>query len=139
MPFWQESLGLLAVLWACQGAGSWVQMRHYGEVMRGVATAWPDGCVGASAARGTLGKGVVAIVVASPDAVVRQVFLMEGRSVFAKFREWPEARGRALAALASDGCGVGSRGRNKAIAGAIAQIDKALARRGGTPASALAA
>jgi glucitol operon activator protein len=129
MRFWQEALILLAVLWACQAAGTWMQMRHYRNVMRQITQTWPDGCVGASAARGTFGKGVIAIIVASPDEVVRQVFLMEGRSVFAKFREFPAEAGNSLAALAADGFATAHKGRQKALTGAIAQIRTALARR----------
>lgn len=123
--FWQQGLILLAVLWACQAAGTWMQMRHYGQVMRGIAQSWPDGGVGSSAARGTFGRGVIAIVVASPDGIVRQVFLMEGRTVFAKFRLFDVGVGVGvgLAALA-DHVGQQSKGRRKAVAGAVSQIDK---------------
>ena len=122
LQFWQQGLILLAVLWACQAAGTWMQMRHYGQVMRGIAQSWPDGCVGSSAARGTFGRGVVAIVVASPDHVVRQVFLMEGRSVFAKFHPVDVGAGVSLAALA-ERVGQQSKARQKAVAGAVSQID----------------
>ena len=120
--FWQQGLILLAALWACQAAGTWMQMRHYGRVMRGIAQSWPDGCVGSSAARATLGRGVVAIVVASPDHVVRQVLLMEGRSVFAKFHPLDIGQDTSLGALA-ERVGQQSKARRKAVAGAVAQID----------------
>lgn len=122
LSFWQQGLILLVVLWACQAAGTWMQMRHYGRVMRGIAQSWPDGFVGSGAARGTLGRGVVAIVVASPDDAVRQVFLMEGRSVFAKFRPFDIGDGTSVAAIA-DRVGQQSKGRRKAVAGAVSQID----------------
>jgi glucitol operon activator protein len=129
MRFWQEALGLLAVLWASQAFGSWAQMTRYRDVMQSVVREWPDGCVGVSAARSTFGKGVIAIVVASPDAIVRQVFLMEGRSVFAKFQEFSEGRGGSLATLATEALGAGPKGRQKALAGAVTQIKAALKRR----------
>lgn len=125
LQFWQQGLLLLAVLWACQAAGTWMQMRHYGQVMRHIAQSWPDGCVGSSAARGTFGRGVVAIVVASPDAFVRQVLLMEGRSVFAKFHPVELGERTTFAAL-GERVGQQSRGRQKAVAGAVAQIVKRL-------------
>jgi glucitol operon activator protein len=128
MRFWQEALILLAVLWASQAAGTWMQMRHYRDVMRRITQSWPDGCVGASASRGTFGRGVLCIVVASPDATVRQVFLMEGRSVFAKFREIPALAGHSLATLPTDAFATAHKGRQKALTGAIAQITATLAR-----------
>lgn len=122
MQFWQQGLIALAVLWACQSAGTWAQMRQYRRLMGGVAERWPDGYVGASAARGTFGRGVVALVVAGPDQRVREVFLMEGRSVFASFRCVPEAAGQALDALLGCGFATAHVGRQKALAGAVGQI-----------------
>jgi glucitol operon activator protein len=120
VTFWQKGLIALALLWALQAIGTWVQMRHYRVVMREIAQNWPDGLMGASAVRGYLGKGVIAIVVATRDETVRQVFVMEGRSVFAKFRELREMAGMTLTALAAtEGA---PRARHKAIAGAIVQI-----------------
>jgi len=139
MAFWQVALILLVVLWAGQAAGMWLQMRHYRDVMRTITQSWPDGYVGASAARGYFGKGVIAIVVASPDEQVRQVFLMEGRSVFAKFREQTQDRGVSLGSLATGDSGTATKGRRQAVAGAVAQIRAALSRRETSVATPLAA
>ena len=128
MTLWEKGLIALAVLWALQSVGTWVQMRHYRAVMTIIARNWPDGLLGASASRGYLGKGVIAIVVATSDEVVRQVFVMEGRSVFAKFEECREDQGLTLAALAAK---AGGRSRHKAIAGAIEQIRRAAASSAG--------
>ncbi len=128
MQLWQEGLLLLVVLWGCQAAGTWMQMRHYSAVMRRITETWPDGSVGASAARGTFGRGVIAIVVASPGLTVNQVLLMEGRSVFAKFREWPIEPGRPLASLADDEFAIAYKGRTKALAGAVKQIQATFSR-----------
>ena len=129
MQVWQEGLIALAVLWACQGAGTWAQMRHYRRMMSGVSERWPDGYVGAGAARATFGRGVVALVVASPDQRVREVFLMEGRSVFAKFRSFPDAVGYSLDALPSSGFATAYKGRQKALTGAVSQIGRTIATR----------
>lgn len=129
MALWQEMLLLFAALWAVQAAGTWRQMQHYRHVMGEISGHWPDGCVGASASRGTLGRGVVAIVVAGTDrdAPVRQVLLMEGRSVFAKFREVPAAAGAALTNLTSIAdLSTGPRARQTAVAGAVEQITRRL-------------
>ena len=123
MALWQQALLFLGFLWACQAAGTWLQMRHYRTVMRQIAQGWPDGHVGASAARGFVGRGVIAIVVASPDHVVRQVFLMEGRSVFAKFREVPMVSGTPVEALGGGALSGGPKARQTAITAAIKQIE----------------
>jgi glucitol operon activator protein len=130
VAFWQKGLIALAVLWALQAVGTWVQMRHYRTVMSDIAKSWPDGLMGASAVRGYLGKGVIAIVVATSDDIVRKVFVMEGRSVFAKFRECREDEGLTLTALATAGIAGQRRSRQKAIAGAIAQIRRVAASKG---------
>lgn len=63
--------------------------------------------------------------------------LMEGRSVLAKFKALPEFEGRALDELRSGTVfGPGFKGREAALAQAIAQIDKA---RGAAPAAGVAA
>jgi glucitol operon activator protein len=130
VALWQKGLIALAVLWALQAVGTWVQMRHYRTVMSEIAKSWPDGLMGASAVRGYLGKGVIAIVVATSDDIVRKVFVMEGRSVFAKFRECREDEGLTLTALATAGIAGQRRSRQKAIAGAIAQIRRVAASKG---------
>jgi glucitol operon activator protein len=130
VAFWQKGLIALAVLWALQAVGTWVQMRHYRAVMREIANSWPDGLMGASAVRGYLGKGVIAIVVATSDDIVRKVFIMEGRSVFAKFKECREDEGLTLTALAATETAGKRRSRHKAIAGAIAQIRRVAASGG---------
>ncbi len=130
MALWQKGLIALAFLWAMQAVGTWVQMRHYRAVMREIARDWPTGLMGASAVRGYLGKGVIAIVVATSDDIVRKVFVMEGRSVFAKFKECREDEGLTLTALAAAGTEGRRRNRQKAITGAIAQIRRAAASGG---------
>jgi glucitol operon activator protein len=129
VPFWQKGLMLLAVLWAFQAVGTWVQMRHYRRVLGEIARSWPDGYLGAHAVRSYLGKGVIAIVVATPDDIVRQVLVMEGRSVFAKFKACPEDQGLSLNALATVETTTRHKSRRRAVEGAIAQIRQAAAGR----------
>ena len=126
MQIWQEGLLAWAVLWAGQGAGTWMQMRHYPRAMRRIQQDWPDGYLGTGAARSTFGRGAIALVVASPDQRVRQVLLMEGRSVFASFRDCPEAVGLDLTALPEAAFATQRKGRRKALAGAVAQIQAAI-------------
>ncbi|MCB8881387.1 hypothetical protein ACELLULO517_14150 [Acidisoma cellulosilytica] len=125
MAFWAKGLIALAIFWALQVVGTWVQMRHYRTIMRDIGEKWPDGSLGASAVRGYLGKGVIAIVVASPDEIIRDVHVMEGRSVFAKFKSYPDFCGSSLSTLETLTSEQLKRARFKAIAGAIAQIRRA--------------
>lgn len=126
MAFWQQALILLVVVWALQALGTWLQMRHYRDVMREMSTRWPDGYMGAANAKGRLGKGVIALMLVTPDLIVRKLFLMEGRSVFAKFREFSEFEGRTLEELAAKPPFPDTeKARNEAMEKAIAQIRKA--------------
>ncbi len=122
MQWWQSALLLLALVWGLQAFGTWRQMRHYQEVMRGITGRWSDGFVAAGNARGAIGKGVILLLVVTPDEIVRRLLIMEGRSVFAKFRDFPEFEGRALASLEADAFPAAERGRQQALAQAIAQV-----------------
>lgn len=124
MQLWQLGLILLAVVWALQAVGTWMQMKHYREVMGDISRRWADGFVGAGNARGRLGKGVILILVVSPDDVVRRLAVMEGRSVMAKFKPLPEFEGRPLSELRENGFPGKEKGRNLALSRAIEQIDR---------------
>ncbi|WP_181703929.1 transcriptional regulator GutM [Chthonobacter albigriseus] len=128
MEWWQTALLLLALVWALQAFGTWFQMKHYRDVMRGIASQWADGFVGAGNARGALGKGVILLVVVTPDDIVRKLLVMEGRSVFAKFRVLPEYEGMTLERLSSGAFGRKEKGRAEALAKAVEQIRKAQGR-----------
>lgn len=99
MPLWQIALIVLVAAWAVQSAGVWLQMRHYQKVFRELRTRWADGAMGAGAAPGRFGKGVIALIVAAPDGTVRKVSVMQGRSVFAKLRDRVDLEGISTAEL----------------------------------------
>jgi glucitol operon activator protein len=123
MAFWQIALLALALAWAVQAFGTWSQVRHYRTVMSSISARYADGHLGAGNARGRFGKGVIAIVVADQQDVVRELLIMEGRSVFAKFRALPEFAGRTLDALAAEPpFPAKESGRNQAVARAIEQL-----------------
>jgi len=126
MAIWQWGLLALAVVWALQSLGVWLQMRHYSDVLKGVTSRYDDGFVGAGNCRGRLGKGVIVLIVVTPDLVVRRLLEMSGRSVFAKFRRREEFEGMTLDALRSDpdALGEGEPGMAEAIKRAIEQIDR---------------
>lgn len=119
---------VLALAWAVQAYGTWRQMRHYSDVMAAITRAYGDGHLGAGNARGSLGKGVIAIVVVDDQDIVRKLMLMEGRSVFAKFRDFSQAVGRPLAEImVAPVFPEAEAGRNKAVAQAVEQVIKARA------------
>jgi glucitol operon activator protein len=124
MPIWQVALILLVGAWAVQSIGVWLQMQHYQKKFRQLRTRWTDGAMGAGAAPGRLGKGVIALVVTSPEGMVRKVCVMQGRSVFAKLKDRVDLEGMSSAELkqraATGDLGVGV---GLAIAKAIEQID----------------
>ena len=128
MPIWQIALIAVLVAWSLQALGTYVQMRHYTAVMGEVTRLWADGFVGTGNARATLGRGVILLLVVSPDRIVRRLMVMQGRSVFARFDRVPDVEGRAFDGLEaassfSDGA------RRKALSVAVQQIEKAAARR----------
>ena len=97
MALWQIALIGLVVAWAAQSAGVWFQMQHYQKTFSALRTQWSDGVMGAGAAPGRFGKGVIALVVVSPENTVRRTCLMRGRTVLAKFTDLHEFDGRTLA------------------------------------------
>ncbi|MBE9604296.1 transcriptional regulator [Acetobacteraceae bacterium H6797] len=136
MSGWQFGLLLLGALWALQSLGTWLQMRHYTRIMGGILRDEPSGFVGTGAARGTIAKGVVAIVVSGPDEKgeqrTRRVLLMEGRSMLARFRPAPELEGLTLEELAALDMPAG---RQTALRAAIARIEATRHPEGNAPAS----
>jgi glucitol operon activator protein len=126
VQLWQIALIVLAIVWALQALGTFVQMRHYRDVMGAISRRRSDGYLGAGNARSTFGKGVILVLVVAPDAQVRRLLVMEGRSVLAKFKPLSEFEGRSLDELrAGKAFGETQKGREKALAMAIEQIDRA--------------
>ena len=129
MQIWQVILLVLVVVWGLQALGTFAQMRHYRDVMGSISRQWSDGHLGAGNARGAFGKGVILVLVVAPDGHVRRLLVMEGRSVLAKFKALDGFEGRSLDELRSGTVfGEGQKGREKALAQAIEQIDRARAR-----------
>lgn len=129
MAIWQWGMLLLAVVWALQALGVWLQMRHYSDVFKGITNKYGDGFVGAGNFRGRFRKGTIALVVVTPDLVVRRLLLMSGRSVFTKFKRYEQFEGMALGALRADPAvlGEGEVGVTAAVTKAVEQIDRAIA------------
>jgi glucitol operon activator protein len=135
MAIWQWGLLLLGLVWALQSVGVWLQMRHYSDIFRGVTDKYKDGFVGAGHTRGRLSKGTIAMVVVSPDLIVRRLMVMSGRTVFTKFKRCEEFEGKTLDQLRSDPAftGAGEPGVAEAVKSAIAQIDRTRSEPGRQP------
>jgi glucitol operon activator protein len=127
MVMWQWALLALGVLWALQSLGVWYQMRHYGDVMKGITSRYKDGYVGAGNVRGRFGKGMIVLIVATPELVVERFLVMSGRSVFAKFQRREELENIPLDRLRSGSLIENDPALAKAVEVAIAQIDRARA------------
>ncbi len=129
MAIWQWGLLLLAAVWALQALGVWLQMQHYSGVFKGITEKYSDGFVGAGNFRGRFKKGTIALVVVTPDLVVRRLLLMSGRTVFTKFKRHEEFEGMPLDRLRSRPAIMGEDepGVTEAVKRAIEQIDRARA------------
>lgn len=129
MNWWQSALLVLGVLWAVQIFGTWIQMRHYSDVMRGIAGEFRDGFLGTGNAKGGLGRGVIVMLVAGPDDRVRRALIMEGRTVLARFKDEESWRGLDMSRLADPAFhGTDGKSRADAFAKAIDQIKKLQAK-----------
>ncbi|QPC85960.1 transcriptional regulator [Mesorhizobium sp. NBSH29] len=127
MAIWQWAMLALAGVWALQSLGVWLQMRHYADVFKGVTEKYQDGFVGAGNFRGRFAKGTIALLVVTPDMVVRRVMTMSGRSVFTKFKRHEQFEGASLDKIRSNPAilGEGEPGVAEAVRKAVEQIDKA--------------
>ena len=103
-------------------------MRHYRAVMGDVSARWADGFVGAGSARSILGRGVLLLLVVSPDRIVRRLLVMHGRIIFTRFEPVLEVEGRPMDRLSSEPL-FGDKKRGKALAIALAQVEKACQRK----------
>jgi glucitol operon activator protein len=135
MAMWQWGLLLLAIVWALQSLGVWLQMRHYSDVFKGITNRYKDGFVGAGNSRGRLRKGTIALIVVTPDMVVQRLLIMSGRSVFTKFKRQEQFEGVALDRIRSNPAvlGEGEPGVAEAVRRAIEQIDRARSEPGRQP------
>lgn len=138
MALWQIALLGLIVAWLAQSVGVWFQMQHYQKTFSALRSQWSDGRMGAGAAPGRFGKGVIALIVVDPHDIVRRTCLMQGRSVFAQFTDIHAFDGRSVAEvkelLAKPGF---DKGVVIAVGKAIEQVEKVAAREGDEAAGAV--
>ena len=93
---------LLAIAWILQIVGTYFQMRHYREALGGITRESSEGFVGVGNAKATFGKGVILILVADENDVVRRALRMRGMTVFARFKEAPDFAGISLDELRAE-------------------------------------
>jgi glucitol operon activator protein len=136
MATWQLAVLLLALVWALQSAGVWMQMRHYRDALGDIEQRFNSGFVGTGFVRGRLAKGTIALVVVSDTLVVDRVAVMAGRSVFAKFKSRREFDGLTLDALREAAATLvasrsvkADRSLGEALTKAIEQIDAVRAKK----------
>ena len=99
---WKTGLLLFAICWALQIAGTALQMRHYRRVLGALEARWTDGYIGSGSARARFGRGAIMILVVSPAGIVRDALLMQGRTVWAKFKPMPGLIGLDIARWEAD-------------------------------------
>ncbi len=129
MALWQIALLFLAAAWAVQSIGVWLQVQHYQRTFGAMRTQWSDGRLGVGAAPGRIGAGVIALIVVSPEGLVRKLHAMRGRSVFAKFKDRVEFEGMSVEDLKARASSAEfERGLGQAVLKAIEQIEKVDAR-----------
>ena len=87
---------ILAVAWALQIVGTYFQMRHYREVLGAITREGGEGFVGVGNAKATFGKGVILMLVADENDVVKRALRMRGMTIFARFKEAPDLVGIRL-------------------------------------------
>lgn len=96
MGFWSLTLLVLGLLWLLQILGTWYQMRHYQKVLGEITRAGTEGYVGVGNARSRFGKGVILILVSDKRGEITRALRMRGRTIFARFAEFPQLIGRHL-------------------------------------------
>jgi len=86
----------LALVWILQIIGTYFQMKHYQRVLGRITSEGNDGYVGVGNAKATFGKGVILILVADDNGVVKKALRMRGMTILARFREAPDLVGMSV-------------------------------------------
>ncbi|WP_427025616.1 transcriptional regulator GutM [Aureimonas ureilytica] len=115
MAGWQIALALLALAWALQCVGTFVQIGRYRAAFRDVSGSSDDGWLGIGKGGGALKGAAIAMIVVAPDGRIRRATSLQGRTVFAKARRLDRLEGR----LASDVRGEAEAQRRKPLSAAI--------------------
>jgi glucitol operon activator protein len=129
MQYTQHAMALLALFWALQVAGSWVQWTHYRKALRQATARWGDGYLGMGKARSRIGFGVLALLEVDPRLNVRSLQVMTGATVFARFRTMALTPQTTIDQLATRyAAGVDDSRLARAVRQAIQQIEEVRSR-----------
>lgn len=101
MPIWQWAILFWAVLWGFQSIGVWVQMRNYGDLLKGLRQEFQNGYIGTGYSPRRLASGSVVVLVVNSDLIVQRALVMRGFTFLAKYVPKPEFEGLKLAALSA--------------------------------------
>lgn len=86
----------LAIVWILQIVGTYFQMQHYRRVLGRITDEGGEGYVGVGNAKATFGKGVILILVADDNGVVKEALRMRGMTILARFKEAPDLVGMSV-------------------------------------------
>ena len=130
MEFTQQALLMFVLFWVLQIAGSWIQWRHHRDSMNAASGEWSDGYLGAGRSKPRFRAGAVAMLSVSPDLRVRQLRLMSGMTVFARFKADASVQDWTLSQLSAHYApGTRDTPIAKAIRQAISQVEEVHSRK----------
>lgn len=89
---------LFIVVWLSGWGLTTIQVRHYRHFLQTVRAKSRPGQIFASGiGKSWLRSGCVVGVITDPQGQITEAYRMSGRSVFARFRPWPEVVGKNIA------------------------------------------
>lgn len=99
---WRTIALALAAAWTLQALLAYRHVLHYRATLRELYASRPRGYLGAGRCRAGWRRGAVAILLADERGTVVGARLLEGASVFARFRPAATWDGRSVRQLAAD-------------------------------------
>ncbi|MDH2435516.1 transcriptional regulator GutM [Pokkaliibacter sp. MBI-7] len=93
MEYVHWGLGALALLWGLQCVGSVYQIRKYRRALAATMNAWQRGYLGVGCQRGVVSQGALVILVLTEDHEVATFQAMTGRTIFSRFKTYPQLCG----------------------------------------------
>ncbi len=90
MEYVHWGLGALALLWGLQCVGSVYQIRKYRRALSATLSAWQRGYLGVGCQRGVVSQGALVILVLTEEHEVASFQAMTGRTIFSRFKTYPQ-------------------------------------------------
>ena len=101
MPIWQWAILFWAVLWGFQSIGVWIQMRNYGDLLKGLRQQFQDGYIGTGYSPRRLSSGSVVVLVVNSELVVQRALVMRGFTFLAKYEAKTDLEGLQLTTVSA--------------------------------------